>query len=256
MQHLSPLNRFEIPADVQATVDDIMARNRALYGGWTMEGDGSDTGGDSGDDGKTGDSTDDKAAADDKAGGDAGDDKKTDDDKTSDDPWADPAKAKAEIERLRRENASSRTDAKKKAADDARAELAQSIGKAIGLIKDDDKTKVDPAELATKLTETTGAYSSLQREHQVLLSALDASADHKALLDSRTFLAKVAELDPSDEKFQSKVDAAVKTAVEQNPKLKAGQVSGSSAVDHPGGSGGGGTKPASLEEAVTKKMAG
>lgn len=159
------------------------------------------------------------------------------DPKPTDSPWDDPAKARAEIERLRRENAADRTNAKTKAAQDAEDAVVQRLGKALGFIKDGDKDKVDPAQLAAKLTETSTSYTTLQREHQVLLSALDQGADHKALLDSRTFLAKVADLDPADAKFQSKVDAAVKTAVDENPKLKTGQAPGASGTDHSGGSG-------------------
>lgn len=47
--------------------------------------------------------------------------------------------ATTEIERLRRENGAERTNAKAKAADEARAELAQTIGKTLGLVKDDEQ---------------------------------------------------------------------------------------------------------------------
>lgn len=45
-------------------------------------------------------------------------------------------------------------------------------------------------------------------------------ADADALLDSRSFLNKVKDLDPTADDFASQVDAAVKAVVENNPKLR------------------------------------
>lgn len=47
-------NPFITP-DITAKVDEIMARNRALYAGWTMEADGAGAGGDAGDAGGSAD---------------------------------------------------------------------------------------------------------------------------------------------------------------------------------------------------------
>ena len=127
-------------------------------------------------------------------------------------PWDDPEAAKAEIERLRRENGANRTNAKQQAAQDARNELAQTIGKALGLVKDE---PVDPAELTKQLTTTQAAAQQAQVELAVFKAAGD-NADPLALLDSRTFLAKVKELDPSD---TAAFTAAIAEAVEQNPRL-------------------------------------
>ena len=46
-------------------------------------------------------------------------------------------------------------------------------------------------------------------------------ADAEALTDSRSFLRSIADLDPGDEEFAKKVNAAIKQAVADNPKLKA-----------------------------------
>jgi hypothetical protein len=127
-------------------------------------------------------------------------------------PWDDPAAAKAEIERLRRENASDRTNAKTAAADAARNELAQTIGKALGLVADE---PVDPAKLTEQLTATQAQAKQAALELAIFKSTPDAAAA-AALLDSRTFLAKVADLDPSD---TAAITAAVTEAVEQNPAL-------------------------------------
>lgn len=169
--------------------------------------------------------------------------------------WQDPDKAKAEIERLRRENGSARTTAKQQAADEARAELAQTIGKALGLVKDD-KTPVDPAEITKQLADAQAAQRTTAVELAVYRTATDHGGDPNALLDSRTFLAKVSDLDPSAADFTAQVAAAVKAAVADNPKLKAtAQAAAASTVDHAGGSGEKPGKATSLEEAIAKKMA-
>jgi len=70
-------------------------------------------------------------------------------------PWDNPETAKAEIERLRKENGAARTNAKQKAAEEARNELAQQIGKAIGLVQGDEAP--DPNKLAEQLAESQRA---------------------------------------------------------------------------------------------------
>lgn len=147
--------------------------------------------------------------------------------------WDDPAKAKAEIERLRAENGKDRTTAKTKAAEDARNELTQSIGKALGLIKDGED-KPDPAKLTQQITESAAAAKQAQTELAVYKAANKHGADADALLDSRAFLAKIAELDPTK---TADIDKAIKEAVTDNPKLKLVQAAGQSGSDFSGGSG-------------------
>ncbi|WP_130012146.1 hypothetical protein [Serinicoccus sediminis] len=163
-----------------------------------------------------------------------------------DNPWADPDKAKAEIERLRRENGAERTTAKQQAADQARTELLASLSpalKALGLDIPGDE-QVTPEALAEQARTNKADADKARddaREARVELAVFRRadthSADAQALLDSRTFLAKVADLDPSSDDFGSKLDDAIKTAVSDNPKLKAAPVVGSSSADHAGGSG-------------------
>lgn len=156
-------------------------------------------------------------------------------DQQPDSPWNDPAKAKAEIERLRRENGSARTTAKQQAADEARTAMAQEIGKALGLIKDDEAT--DPAKLTEQLTASQAEIRVTKVENAVLRSAGKHGADPEALTDSRSFLAKLGSLDPAAEDFTTQVDTAIKAAVDSNPKLKTGRAPGASGADHTGGSG-------------------
>jgi hypothetical protein len=135
----------------------------------------------------------------------------------TDNPWADPDKAKAEIERLRRENASNRTQAKQNAAEEARTELAQQIGKALGLVKDDEP--VDPAQLTSQLT-TANDEARQARLELAVYRAAGETADAAALLDSRTFLKQVAALDPSD---MDGITGAITQAVTANPRLARSQ---------------------------------
>ena len=116
--------------------------------------------------------------------------------------WQDPDKARAEIERLRRENGSARTTAKQQAADEARAELAQTIGKALGIVKDD-KTPVDPAEITKQLADAQAAQRVTAVELAVYRTATDHGGDPNALLDSRTLYEEVARLSGPDGGYKS-----------------------------------------------------
>lgn len=129
--------------------------------------------------------------------------------------WDDPTAAKAEIERLRRENGAARTNAKAQAADDARNELAQAIGKALGIVQDE---KIDPAELTKQLTESQASTKHAQVELAVFKAAGQAGGDPAALLDSQSFLKSLSDVDPSDSQA---VQAAIARAVEANPRLGA-----------------------------------
>jgi hypothetical protein len=127
-------------------------------------------------------------------------------------PWDNPEAAKAEIERLRRENASERTNAKAKAAEEARNALAQEFGKILGFVKDE---PIDPAELTEQLTATQKQARQAALELAIFKSTPDAAAA-AALLDSRSFLAKVADVDPTD---TASIAAAVTEAITANPAL-------------------------------------
>lgn len=131
-------------------------------------------------------------------------------------PWEDPEAARAEIERLRRENGAARTNAKAQAAEEARKELANTIGKALGIVEDGAET--DPAKLTESLTASQREAKQARVELAVFRNAAAAGADPAALLDSASFLAKVADLDPTD---SSALSEAIKAAVEANPRLGA-----------------------------------
>jgi hypothetical protein len=163
--------------------------------------------------------------------------------------WEDPETAKAEIERLRKENAKDRTTARQTAADEAKAALAQEIGKALGLVKDE---PVDPAKLTEQITAAQADAKRAQVALAVYQNAATAGADPLALLDSATFLAKAAALDPTD---VDGLKAAMTEAVTANPRLGAAPESRTPAPNPAQGSSGGGTQNvAQLSEADVKRM--
>jgi hypothetical protein len=117
--------------------------------------------------------------------------------------------AKAEIERLRKENGSDRVNAKAQAATDAR----QQILKDLGLIEGNEIA--DPAKIAAQLA-ASGAEARQARVELAVYRAAGTTADPAALLDSTSFLASLKGIDPTD---SAAITAAITSAVESNPRL-------------------------------------
>lgn len=163
--------------------------------------------------------------------------------------WEDPEAARAEIERLRRENGAARTNAKQQAADEARTALATEIGKALGLVKDE---PADPAKLTEQLTASQQSAQSARVELAVFKAAAAVGGDPSALLDSASFLAKVSSLDPSD---SAAITAAISEAVAANPRLGAATAPRVPAPNPAQGSSGSGVPGApQLTEADVRRM--
>lgn len=99
------------------------------------------------------------------------------------------------------------------AADAAKAEMAQSIGKALGLVQDE---PLDPAKLTQELTAEKTAAQQARVELAVFKAASAANGDPAALLDSTSFLASLKDVDPAD---TTAVQAAITAAVTANPRL-------------------------------------
>ncbi len=151
------------------------------------------------------------------------------------------------IKDTRGEAAENRTKAT--AAETKLTEQLDGIAKALGLKGED---KADPAELAKQLEQQRSAAKQSAIELAVYRTAGKNQGDPDALLDSRGFLAKLTDLDPTAKDFAGKVETAIKDAVTENPKLKATQAAGSSSADHgAGGSGEQGKRtPKSLADAA------
>lgn len=165
------------------------------------------------------------------------------------------------IKDLRAENASDRTTAKETAAKEAREALLQEFGKQLGFIKDDDKP--DPAALTAAIGEKDTRIGGLEgtvRSLTVELAAYKAAPKHEAnaaaLLDSRAFMESVAGLDPTAADFPTKLDDAIKAAVEANQQLRmVPGVPRRGGGDFPGGPGTTG-RPNSLGQAVAAGLSG
>jgi hypothetical protein len=99
--------------------------------------------------------------------------------------------------------------------EDVKKEMAQAIGKALGLVKDE---PIDPAKLTESLTTSQAEAKQARVELAVFRSAAAAGGDPAALLDSSSFLASLAAVDPSD---SAAVTAAIQAAVAANPRLGA-----------------------------------
>ena len=147
------------------------------------------------------------------------------------------------VKQLRAEAASNRVELQKAIADAelkaqqaaaeaaarSREELAQSLGKALGIIQDD--APVDPAEVlkqaqakaeeAERMSAARAAEATALQVELALYRAADrAGADSGALLDSRSFMEQVKGLDPTAPDFASQVDAVIANTMESNPRYR------------------------------------
>ena len=157
------------------------------------------------------------------------------------------------IATLRAESGKERTTAKENAAKEATDELTQKLGKALGIINDGEAPTAE--QLTAQATEAQAASKQAAIELAVYRTAPQHGGNPAALTDSRSFLTKVAGLDPTAEEFSTKVTEAAKAAVVENTSLKAAQVAGQSTVEHPAGGGPKFTQPASLNAAVDQAYA-
>ena len=145
---------------------------------------------------------------------------------------------KAEISRLRKENAKDRTDAKAKAADDARNTLVADLAKALGISQPEEITVESLQEQLTgktgELTIAQEAAKAAATQLAIFRAAAAANADPDLLLDSARFQATLADVETTDSKA---VETAITSWVKDHPKFAATQVVGASTIEHPGGTG-------------------
>ncbi|MFE5852010.1 hypothetical protein ACFQ61_02120 [Streptomyces sp. NPDC056500] len=169
-----------------------------------------------------------------------------------------PAWAQKALSDARAEAGKTRVTAKQKAADDAKQQYAQEIGKILGLVKDD--SAADPTQLTAQLT----AAQAQARQNAVELAAFKAAGAENAradrLLNSRSFLERLADLDPSAADFGAQMTAAIKAEIATDPDLyKAGPTK-----PHSAAKGGadfssaptGERKAATLNDAVSAALSG
>lgn len=156
-------------------------------------------------------------------------------------PWNDPTKAKAEIDRLRKENGDARVNAKNAAREEGRTEaqtaLAAALAPLLGIEIPGDK----PATVE-ELTEQVGNVQ-VERDAATLEAATTRVAWElgvdPAKLDYLAFkLGKGEKLDTSAADFSDKLKASVTALVAADPTLKRPGAVGVSGVENLAGSGG------------------
>ncbi|NUS78471.1 MAG: hypothetical protein HOV70_20045 [Streptomyces sp.] len=250
---------------------NTLPRRRLAGGGWAHPyghgpfspflysdgGDGGDSGSGSGDAGETGDGGDggsgdgggtgDGGNSGQGDGGQAGGDGGSGKGKDGEDPAATIKRLERELHAARSEAGKSRNDAKKQAADDAVKALTQQLGKALGFVKDE--TPPDPKALAeaitakdTTIAERDSTIRGLNVEIAVWGRAEKLSARAGALLDSRSFVKAIADLDPSEKGFTTALDQAIKDALKENQAFAVAAPAGKSGGDLSGGTGEGAAK--------------
>lgn len=172
---------------------------------------------------------------------------KGDQGKDGEDDAAKVKRLEKDLADARAEAGKARTDAKKQAAADAVADLTKQLGKALGFVKDD--APPDPKALAeaiaqkdTALSQKDAALRAKDVELAVWSRADKLKAKAGALLDSRSFVAAISELDPSDKGFQADLDKAIKDAVDGNKAFAVTPPAGKSGADLSGGTGEGAAK--------------
>lgn len=134
---------------------------------------------------------------------------------------ADPAPEPQKVEELPAWAQKIISDARKEAGDARTDRAAAKTLEAIQKTLNPDAAKGDkptPEALTKALTDRETEARQAKTELAVYKAASKHGADADALLDSRGFLAKLKDIDPSDAKA---IDKAIKDAVTDNPKLKA-----------------------------------
>ncbi|MCY0959607.1 hypothetical protein [Streptomyces sp. H27-H5] len=171
-------------------------------------------------------------------------------DETTLPPWAQKALTDA-----RAEAGKGRITAKQKAADDARAEIAQQIGKALGIVQDDGPP--DPAKLTEQVADLSGQLRAARSELAAYRSAGTEGANASRLLNSRSFVDKLAALDPTAEGFAEQLKKAITDEVATDPDLyraaPAGPSRGGAEFQ---GAPAGDRKPATLTDAIAARLGG
>ncbi|MGY4990909.1 hypothetical protein [Streptomyces nigrescens] len=161
------------------------------------------------------------------------------------------ARLESDLAAARAEAGKSRVTAKQRAADEARTQLAQDIGRALGIVPDGEEA--DPAQLTAQLTASQAQARQTAVELAVYRQAAEAGGDADALLDSRAFAASLDDIDPAD---TAAIQAAIEAAVTANPKLAAapaGPARGGAEFTSPPAAE---QRPKSLYDAIAARLGG
>ncbi|MFD5711332.1 hypothetical protein ACFWHW_13195 [Streptomyces pharetrae] len=128
----------------------------------------------------------------------------------------DPAKAARLVENLRTQVDEEKT--KRTALETQFSEFMAKFGQLFG---GGEEKKLTPEEIAQKAQESDQQARQATVKLAVFQTASKHGADPEALLDSASFERAISKLDPTADTFAANVEAAIKKAVEANPRLKA-----------------------------------
>jgi hypothetical protein len=136
---------------------------------------------------------------------------------------------------LANQGSKSREQARAAAAEEARQKLTQDIAKALGLTND----AKDPAELERQIARMTADQLEKDRELTIVRAALapGMNVDVTRLLDSRSFMRSMSDVDPNADGAAEAITDRIKKAVSSDPSLQLRHVSGGGSVGHAGGAG-------------------
>src|SRR5690606_5092026 len=125
------------------------------------------------------------------------------------------------IKESRDDAAKARVNAKQSAADEARKALAQDIGKVLGLVDDDTpaEDQLTPEQLKDLLQGERTSTKMARTELAVYKAAQGGNFNASALLDSRSFLDSLKDVDPTDSEALA---TKIAEAVQANPWLQGG----------------------------------
>lgn len=105
--------------------------------------------------------------------------------------------------------------------------LAKALGLQVDETPDPEKLAADlkqaREEIQSRVTQAQARERELTIELQLMRQAAKHGANPELLADSRTFMAKVAKLDPASDSFGDDLGDAIKAAVESNPAYKLAQ---------------------------------
>ncbi|MEU7911322.1 DUF7239 family protein [Microbispora bryophytorum] len=141
-----------------------------------------------------------------------------------------------------------------------KTDFAQQIAKALGLAAEEEKP-IDPQQMIETLTserDTTAKERDAEKERHrralielaVHRASTKVGADPDALLDSRSFVKTVRDLNPDDDGFSTSLTEIIQTAVENNPKFKAAAQAGPPARSGGEFTGGPGERAPSSEPSI------
>ncbi|MFG2380569.1 hypothetical protein [Streptomyces avermitilis] len=127
----------------------------------------------------------------------------------------DPQKAARLVENLR-----TQVDEEKTKRTALETQFSDFMGKFGQLFGGGEEKKLTPEQIAQKAQESDQQARQATVKLAVFQTASKHGADPEALLDSASFAKAIGKLDPTADTFAANVEAAIKKAVEANPRLK------------------------------------